>query len=323
MPTEVLPTFNSNAIALQLHRIPSLSPYVVLLDDDMFFGRPVSRSYFFTPAGGLRLFQSTTRKITQPTEPLERQNNEWATLYTTRLALDEKLGTTDKTMYYPQHGPVMVDVGLLREIAWEFAPAVARTASHRFRHLSDLHIHFLHDNYLRFRPPRSFHLATFFRQELDLDGDGQLHGEFELHQLLLFTGVSLNPQCGLTVNDLSLYRLSAGDSLHERLRGFWMRREELRRKHADGEQALQFLQLFDDSSGGFPKARASLRKVFSTRPEVFCINDDVEEAEGSAVLRMLRRFLEAFFPRPSIWEEREEGTEGEQEGERQAVSSPG
>lgn len=41
------PTFNSHAIEFQLHRIPGLSENFIYCNDDMFFGRPCSKSDFF------------------------------------------------------------------------------------------------------------------------------------------------------------------------------------------------------------------------------------------------------------------------------------
>lgn len=47
IPEEYLPTYNSNAIELNLHRIPELSEHFVLFNDDMFIIRPVSECDFF------------------------------------------------------------------------------------------------------------------------------------------------------------------------------------------------------------------------------------------------------------------------------------
>lgn len=47
MPPECLPTFNSNAIELGMHRIPGLSECFVYFNDDVFLTAPVSRNFFF------------------------------------------------------------------------------------------------------------------------------------------------------------------------------------------------------------------------------------------------------------------------------------
>ncbi|MGW2206565.1 stealth family protein [Streptomyces sp. NPDC001774] len=53
-----LPTFNSHAIESQLHRIADLSEHFLYLNDDVFFGRPVSLGSFFHPNGLTKFFMS-------------------------------------------------------------------------------------------------------------------------------------------------------------------------------------------------------------------------------------------------------------------------
>ena len=47
IPSDYLPTFQSNTIELNLHRIPDLSEHFVLFNDDMVLLRPVSPDFFF------------------------------------------------------------------------------------------------------------------------------------------------------------------------------------------------------------------------------------------------------------------------------------
>lgn len=47
IPEEYLPTFNSNTIEWNLHRIADLSEHFVLFNDDLFLLRPVSPDFFF------------------------------------------------------------------------------------------------------------------------------------------------------------------------------------------------------------------------------------------------------------------------------------
>lgn len=47
IPKEYLPTFNSNTIELNFHRIEELSEYFVCFNDDVFLLRPVEPSFFF------------------------------------------------------------------------------------------------------------------------------------------------------------------------------------------------------------------------------------------------------------------------------------
>lgn len=47
IPAQWLPTFQSNAIELNLHRIPDLAERFVLFNDDLFLVRPVKPTFFF------------------------------------------------------------------------------------------------------------------------------------------------------------------------------------------------------------------------------------------------------------------------------------
>jgi hypothetical protein len=47
MPANYLPTFNSNAVELNFHRIEGLSENFIYLNDDIFFLRPLKPTYFF------------------------------------------------------------------------------------------------------------------------------------------------------------------------------------------------------------------------------------------------------------------------------------
>ena len=56
-----LPTFNSHAIETQLHRIEGLSEHYLYLNDDVFFGRPVSPSLFFHSNGIAQFYLSSAK----------------------------------------------------------------------------------------------------------------------------------------------------------------------------------------------------------------------------------------------------------------------
>ncbi len=67
IPQKYLPTFNSNVIELNLHRIPELGEHFVLFNDDMFLLRPVGPEDFFhkgLPRDTARLGAVTARSGT-------------------------------------------------------------------------------------------------------------------------------------------------------------------------------------------------------------------------------------------------------------------
>ena len=51
MPDSSLPTFNSEAIEANIHHIPNLSEHFIYSNDDYYFYRPLSKSFFFTKQG--------------------------------------------------------------------------------------------------------------------------------------------------------------------------------------------------------------------------------------------------------------------------------
>lgn len=53
-PHDALPTFNSTAIDMCLHNIPGLAERFLLLNDDLFFNKPLALSFFFDRRGRAR-----------------------------------------------------------------------------------------------------------------------------------------------------------------------------------------------------------------------------------------------------------------------------
>ncbi|XP_053209635.1 N-acetylglucosamine-1-phosphotransferase subunits alpha/beta-like isoform X2 [Panonychus citri] len=53
-----LPTFNSVAIEIHLHRIPGLSEKFLYFNDDIMLGKPVYLEDFYTPADGYKIYQA-------------------------------------------------------------------------------------------------------------------------------------------------------------------------------------------------------------------------------------------------------------------------
>lgn len=67
LPGEILPVFNASAIEVALHKIPNLSEHFLFANDDMFFGKPVEKSFFYNPETGLPIFRFSKRKIINKT----------------------------------------------------------------------------------------------------------------------------------------------------------------------------------------------------------------------------------------------------------------
>jgi endonuclease/exonuclease/phosphatase family metal-dependent hydrolase len=71
-----LPTFNSIAIETHLHRIPGLSEHFIYLNDDMFVGKPLPKSYFFHSGRPLVSLNPSDR-VTPMTDPAKVDGVGW------------------------------------------------------------------------------------------------------------------------------------------------------------------------------------------------------------------------------------------------------
>ncbi len=58
MPNDSLPTFNATAIEMCIPNIPGLSEHFLLINDDMFFNRPLTPDFFYDNHGRARILYS-------------------------------------------------------------------------------------------------------------------------------------------------------------------------------------------------------------------------------------------------------------------------
>lgn len=132
----VLPTFNSHAIGSQLHHIDGLSEQFLVLNDDVFLGRPVARSTFFGANGAAKCFPSNTPiPLGEPHEGdgvllLARKN--------ARRLVEEAFGRTLTHGYL--HTPHAVLRSLLFELEERYPQEWAVTAGAQFREPTDVTI---------------------------------------------------------------------------------------------------------------------------------------------------------------------------------------
>lgn len=104
MPHDALPTFNSNAIEMCIPNIPGLSEHFLLMNDDMFFNRPLSPSYFYDNHGRARVMFSNHATRSRNIGQWLIQVNE----YTQTLILSAKITNAifrnNVYKYRPSHG---------------------------------------------------------------------------------------------------------------------------------------------------------------------------------------------------------------------------
>ncbi len=131
-----LPTFNSHAIESQLHRIEGLSEHFLYINDDVFFGRPVSPSSFVLSNGITKFFLSTVKVTPGPRNPTDLPVTSAAK--NQRDLLLEHFGRTVTDKF--QHAPHALRRSVLADLERAFPEAIARTASTQFRSASDVSV---------------------------------------------------------------------------------------------------------------------------------------------------------------------------------------
>ncbi len=131
-----LPTFNSHAIESQLHHIEGLAEQYVYLNDDVFFGRPVSPSRFFH-GNGLAIFNFSKAKIGLG-EPSAADAPVMSAAKRNRDVIADHFGVTITNKF--QHVPHALRRSVMHDLEREFAEEFRRTASAQFRSAADISV---------------------------------------------------------------------------------------------------------------------------------------------------------------------------------------
>lgn len=128
-----LPTFNSNAIELQLHRIPNLSGRFLYFNDDVSLGRIVSRGDFITKSGGQYIyFQKNLLRSRTDRGPVQDRAYEH-TQKVTNMLWGKK-----HSRLLPAHTPQLYDRQILAYLENMIPDEFQKTSSHRLRSADDL-----------------------------------------------------------------------------------------------------------------------------------------------------------------------------------------
>ena len=141
--TSYLPTFNSNSIISRLHHIEGLSEHYVYINDDVFFGRPLTKDRFFLPSGIAKVSPSKNRRpFGTPSELDEPHLNLTRNM---RTLLEDHFGVTiSRAIKHTPH-PQLRSVHFEMETA--FKGSYERTWASRFRHHTDIVADQLHHYY--------------------------------------------------------------------------------------------------------------------------------------------------------------------------------
>jgi hypothetical protein len=133
---DALPTHNSQAVESQLQHIEGLSEHFLYSNDDMFFGRPVQPSMFFSPGGVTKFIEAQTRIGLGESDPgrsgFENAARVNRSLLTKRF---DRLITR-----HLEHAAAPLRKSVLLELEREFPEDFARTQRSQFRSATDISV---------------------------------------------------------------------------------------------------------------------------------------------------------------------------------------
>jgi hypothetical protein len=136
-----LPTFNSQAIELNLHRIPGLGPAFLYFNDDFFLGQRAFPDDFLSTDAVQTIFFTDWDIPAAKSE----QAHDQAYQFTVGL-LNKAYGARVRRML--AHVPQLYRVDVLEEICGRWKREVESTSGHRFRHGQDAVLRILYAYYL-------------------------------------------------------------------------------------------------------------------------------------------------------------------------------
>jgi hypothetical protein len=137
-----LPTFNSNTIESCLHKIPNLSEHYIILNDDLFIGRKITKEHFFYNDGTPKIFMSLPRSeksvmrlITD--EMLPKQSQYLCTLNRTRKIVYNT--TNYLVLNSPKHTPRPFRKSDITHIEKVFHTTLSEARHHQFRNKNGIY----------------------------------------------------------------------------------------------------------------------------------------------------------------------------------------
>jgi len=133
---EALPTFNSHAIESQLHHIPGLAEHFIYLNDDVFFGRPVSADLFFHGNGIAKFMTSNVAIDRDPDEPA--RNGAMMAARNNRRHIDALWGRSPT--HRMQHVPHAHRRSSLADLETRLRAEFSAVSHARFRSVQDISV---------------------------------------------------------------------------------------------------------------------------------------------------------------------------------------
>lgn len=131
-----LPTFNSQAIESNLHHIAGLGEYFIYFNDDVFLGKLVEPSDFFTEEGKVKILLEPSLSPSGP--PVDSESSYRYAWRNTNALLDRLFG--EQARYRLCHAPFALRKSLIERSERLFPYVFISNSSHRFRAADDYNI---------------------------------------------------------------------------------------------------------------------------------------------------------------------------------------
>jgi hypothetical protein len=178
--TEVLPTFNSHAIETCLHRIPGLSENFVYFNDDVFLGREVDISAFFTTKGLSKVRLSPSQYIYSGQPEPSAIPTDWAAYNSLQLIARDFNLSFDRRV---KHVPLPLKRSVLEEIEQTYSDEMERTRSSRFRSTTDIAVPSMFAQYFSIATARAVEWPSIKNEYIYLD-TGRANSEERFETIL-------------------------------------------------------------------------------------------------------------------------------------------
>jgi hypothetical protein len=133
--TTNLPTFNSQAIESNIHRISGLSDYFIYFNDDFFLGAPTKESHFFKKGKMNVLFE---KKASPQGESIEGETAYRKAWRNTNAFLNNNYYQEER--YFLRHSPYALRKSYIERFDQEFPEIFAKNSTHKFRSSDDYNV---------------------------------------------------------------------------------------------------------------------------------------------------------------------------------------
>jgi hypothetical protein len=176
----VLPTFNSHAIEACLHRIPGLSENFLYFNDDVFLGREVDVSSFFTVKGLSKVRLSPSQYIYSGKPESSAIPTDWAAYNSLQLVERDFKLRFDRRV---KHVPLPLKRSVLEEIEEKYPDEIGQTRSARFRSITDVAIPSMFAQYYSIATARAVEWPNIKNEYIYLD-TGRANSEERFQNIL-------------------------------------------------------------------------------------------------------------------------------------------